>query len=98
MVSLKRGIVYPSCHARCLLSDGGGMILAMGKRPRMARKDLDRLSKLAYDRERTQTAFNAAIVKAVESGETYRDVAAAARVSHQWVHKVMKAHRERQQG
>jgi hypothetical protein len=78
-----------------MLSGGGGKIRAVGKvSGGMSRKDLDRLSRLAYERERIQAAFNEAIVKAVESGETTRDVGAAGRVSHQWVSKVMKAHRE----
>lgn len=66
----------------------------MMKHEAVSRKDLQRLSRLAVEREHAQKAFNAAIVKAVESGETYRDVAAAARVSHQWVGQVMKAHRD----
>jgi Mor family transcriptional regulator len=62
----------------------------------MARKDLDLLTRLAYERERSQAAFNEAIVKAVESGETYRDVAQAGRISHQRVGQIIKAYRLRE--
>ena len=78
------------------MSNPEGNILAVGKPFRVAKKDLNQVTRLAMEREHIQAAFNQAIVKAVESGETYRDVAAAGRISHQRIGQIIKAHREKQ--
>jgi len=56
----------------------------------MARRDMDRVSKARERLRQAQEELRAAIVAAVESGETYRDVAKSAGLSHQRVAQIVR--------
>lgn len=55
----------------------------------MARADMRRVAQAKRDLERCRSDFIEAIKAAVASGETYRDVARMAGISHQRVHQVV---------
>jgi transcriptional regulator with XRE-family HTH domain len=57
----------------------------------MAQADLRRVARAARKRERAEAELYEAIVAARASGETYRDIAKAAGLSHQGVWKIMQA-------
>jgi AcrR family transcriptional regulator len=56
----------------------------------MAQSDLRRVRRVAQRRQRVDQELVAAILKAREAGETYRDIAKAAGVSHQTVWQLLK--------
>lgn len=55
----------------------------------MARVDLRRVERAANRRDAAQAELYSAIRDAYGSGETLRDIAKAARMSHQGVHKIV---------
>jgi DNA-directed RNA polymerase specialized sigma24 family protein len=55
----------------------------------MARADMRRVSAARRQLRQTRDEFKAAIRAAVASGETYRDVARMAGISHQRVHQIV---------
>jgi hypothetical protein len=56
----------------------------------VARADMRRVAQAKRDLERCRAAFVDAIKDAVASGETYRDVARMAGISHQRVGQIVK--------
>lgn len=56
----------------------------------MARADLRRVAKACDRVEKARAELAAAILAAVASGETYRDVARFARMSHQRVAQIVQ--------
>lgn len=56
----------------------------------MARRDLRRVAKAQQQLEAARSELHAAIRAAVASGETYRDVARMAGLSHQRIYQIMK--------
>lgn len=61
----------------------------MPKGSGMARKDLDRVTRLADLRVRVEEDLHKAIVAAHRSGETLRDIGEAAGMSHQRVWQIV---------
>lgn len=55
----------------------------------MARSDMRRVAQARRNRETAQAEFEASIKAAVASGETYRDVARMAGLSHQRVAQIV---------
>jgi DNA invertase Pin-like site-specific DNA recombinase len=55
----------------------------------MARADMRRVGQAKRDLRKARDEFKAAIRAAVASGETYRDVARMAGISHQRIHQVV---------
>jgi Mor family transcriptional regulator len=60
----------------------------------MARRHLEAVRRYAREIKAAETARNAAMVEAIDSGETYRDVAEAAGLSHQRVWQIVKTTRQ----
>ena len=56
----------------------------------MARRDLARVAKAKQKVVQAQAELRASIIAAVESGETYRAVAAQAGISHQRVAQIVR--------
>lgn len=56
----------------------------------MARADLDRVEKARKQLVDAQDRLHEAIIAAVKSGETYRDVGARAGLSHQRVAQIVR--------
>lgn len=72
---------------RCRLQ--GWPPLRRNERGTMARVDLRRVERAANRRDAAQAELYSAIRDAYGSGETLRDIAKAARMSHQGVHKIV---------
>lgn len=58
----------------------------------VARADLRRVAKCAEELAEARANLRDSILDAVKSGETYRDVAEAAGMSHQRVWKIVQEH------
>ena len=62
-------------------------------RPEMAKADLRRVERAARSLQQSRDEFLAAILAARASGETLRDIAEAAGVSHQWISQLANKRR-----
>jgi hypothetical protein len=62
---------------------------------RMARADLTKVRQARAKRDESERALLLAMVAASDSGETFRDIAEVAGLSHQRVHELVKAERAR---
>jgi transcriptional regulator with XRE-family HTH domain len=59
----------------------------------MAKADLRRVERCRQELDKSREDFLESIVRARESGETLRDIAVAAGISHQRVAQIVRGHR-----
>jgi hypothetical protein len=62
----------------------------MGENPKVAQRDLRRVSRAAKASDRARAELHDAIVQARKAGETLRDIGAAAGLSHQRIMQILR--------